>query len=606
MESVEIMDIQKSMPNFQKTWVKIRSDFKEKKKSFRLSQHPLLSVFLLWLFFFIGFGWFQMDGDVTVSYIGTMGMAGTAAYFWARKRERARHVPKEKQKALLYMLGAVLFTGAMMFAFFHIPSNIAIHSRNEMVPFFFLTAAAVVYCIVLSVRKKWSDRRIIMAMLYFSCVVHLFFMMTAKYNVTNLDMGEFFGNGTGHAGYIEYLYEHGLIPAQFHPKLRWQYYHPPFHHIIQAILLKIETLCGVDIRVAVKNVQFLNLLYTMLSKTVAYLIFRQAGLRKRPLALATAVMAFTPAMMYVGILINNDMLSILFIFLCVLLTMRWYKKPSMKNIIKIAVCFGLGMFTKMSVALAAPSIAVIFIAVLIGTLRKKEFRTFGGYMGQMGVFLVIAAPISVYWSLRNYFRFGLPLGYVPQSLQPMHYIPNSAFQRLTDFNFSQLYNPYFNLREYDCAYNEYNPLIGLLKCASTEFGTMRNISGLFAGYAALWTTIIVAAIALIMMVCVLVKKKTFPGIYKLFFAVLYIVYLASYYDFCINYPYICTQHIRYAMPLILIGALFIGLGIKELSHKKSVLSKAVIYGTSGAVIVFSVTTVLILVHYGITVTIGMM
>lgn len=578
----------------------------KKRVRFDWKKHPFIAVFLLWLFFFLSFACFKIDGVVPVSYLLSMAMAGGAVYSLAAKKEKIRKVPKEKQKALLYMLGAVIYAGLMMYTFEHIRSSSAIRSRNEIVPFAFLTAAVIAYCIAVSVKKKWSEKRIIFVMLIFSSIVQLFLMMVAKFNLTQSDMGYFFSDGHGHAGYIEYLYNHNFIPAQFDPREKWQYYHPPLYHILEAVFLRLQILCGVDIRVAINNTQYPNLLYMMLSVVCSYLIFKELKFRKLPLVLATAVMAFSPAFRYVALLLNNDMLSVLFIFLCILYTIRWYKKPTAKNILKIAICFGLGMFTKMSVALIAPSIAIVFLYVLIKKLKAKEYLTFKKYIGQMFAFLGVAAPIGLYWSVRNLIRWGVPLGYVPFSKEEIQYIPEPVWQRIFDFDIKQFVNPYANYLEYSDTFNEYNPLVALLKTSATEYGVIRFILGQWAGYLAFWTTFVVAVISFAFMVYVLFKKKSFSGIGKAFFLSAYVVYFISYEYFCIQYPYTCTEHIRYAMPLILAGALFIGLGIKIFSQKSSKLAKWIMYITTAAVTAFSAANTIIFITYGIKVTIEMM
>ena len=86
----------------------------------------------------------------------------------------------------------------------------------------------------------------------------------------------------------------------------------------------------------------------------------------------------------------------------------------------------------------------------------------------------------------------------------------------------------------------------------------------------------------------------------------YTVYILSYYSFCIKYPCLCTEQIRYAMPLIVIGALFIGLGAKELLNKKS---KALVYSgyfTGISVMLFSLTSFFVFTYYGIYTTLAFM
>lgn len=567
-------------------------------------KNPFLCTVIFWLFLFLSFACFKIDGVTPVNYIAAMAFFGAVLYFSARHKEKIRKVPRQKQKSMLYMLGGAVYGVLMMYTFDHVRSNPAIRSRNEMVPLFFLLAALIVYSVITSVKKKWCEKKIIFVIIILSSIVHLFYMMTAKFNVAQWDMYTFSTYGQGHCGYIEYLYNN-FIPAQFDPRRNWQYYHPPLHHIIEAILLRIQTMCGVDFDVATYNILYPPMLYAMLSTVCTYLICKELKLRKTAIMCATAVVAFSPAFVYVGGFGNNDMLSIMWIFLCILYTLRWYQVPTIENIIKIALCFGLGMFSKMSASLIAPSVAVIFIYRLVKSLKDRQYRKFKKYFGQMWIFLAIAAPLGLYWSFRNLIRFGVPLGYVPQSEDKLHYISIIPFIRLLDFNPKHFANPYFNDILLD-PYNEYNPLIALMKTSASDVGVLRFILGDVVGHLILWSAIATAAAAFILMIYIIFRKNTLNGVYKVFFGVLYVVYLVSYEYFCIKYPYTCTEQIRYAMPLILIGAVFIGLGLKKLFEQKSLIYRTFGYLTVVSVGVFSLTSIATFIYYGIIQTVQMM
>lgn len=57
-------------------------------------------------------------------------------------------------------------------------------------------------------------------------------------------------------------------------------------------------------------------------------------------------------------------------------------------------------------------------------------------------------------------------------------------------------------------------------------------------------------------------------IFKVFFALLFVVILGSYYIFCFEFPFTCTQNVRYVVPLIVTGAMFIGLWLTKTLGKK--------------------------------------
>lgn len=114
---------------------------------------------------------------------------------------------------------------------------------------------------------------------------------------------------------------------------------------------------------------------------------------------------------------------------------EWYREQTAKNIVKAALCIGLGMMTKISVGLIAPAVAILFFMALVQNRKNIANR-----LGQMCLFGVICCPLGLWWSVRNYLRFGVKPNYVPSlSNADVQYIGDlTAKHRLTDFSFSQI------------------------------------------------------------------------------------------------------------------------------------------------------------------------
>ena len=98
-----------------------------------------------------------------------------------------------------------------------------------------------------------------------------------------------------------------------------------------------------------------------------------------------AVVAFHPSFILFSGSINNDALSVVFILGAVLWTLKWYEKQTWEGIVKIALCIGLGMMTKLSSAMVAIPVAAVFLVVLVRQQRQKNWRI----LGQFGGFAVI-------------------------------------------------------------------------------------------------------------------------------------------------------------------------------------------------------------------------
>lgn len=84
-----------------------------------------------------------------------------------------------------------------------------------------------------------------------------------------------------------------------------------------------------------------------------------------------SLIAFNPSFIIFAGSINNDILSITFMLGAILWTLRWYKTRTMRNIIPIALCIGFGMMTKLSVALVAPAVGLLFLLCFIVNFKKE-------------------------------------------------------------------------------------------------------------------------------------------------------------------------------------------------------------------------------------------
>ena len=383
-----------------------------------------------------------------------------------------------------------------------------------------------------------------------------------------------FGGADGHAAYIEYFYNNMRLP-DFDPTTVWQFYHPPLHHIICAIWLKIQTAFGIEYVTALEGLQFLTLFYSLVCMVMCYRILRWFKLEGFSLYMPLSIICFHPTFIIMAGSVNNDILSVAFSLGAILCTLKWWDKPKMRNIIKIALCIGLGMSTKLSTALIAPAVAVVFLIKLIQdkSLRKQLIT-------QYAVFGIICIPLGLWWGIRNLILFGTEITYVPKMSETnWQYNGNyPVLQRFLDFSFYQFKNLFISWnRDYGLGvepYLEFNPTIGLFKTAvfGEYYYYLNGNTLLIAGTSVLLYSGI--AIALLSVICALycLVERSFTtrkriGLWML--AITAVVILVSYYNFCISYAQTCTMNFRYAVPLIPISAVFIGTTLKKLQDDNS-------------------------------------
>ena len=413
-------------------------------------------------------------------------------------------------------------------------------------------------------RKKLDDRHVIFIMMIAGLTLRLIYILTTDIDQRQHDVYSF-EEMKGHAGYIGYLLNNAALP-DFDPREIFQFYHPPLHHIIAALWMRLNLAAGISFDNSAENIQILTLLYSGLFMILTERIFRKIGSKGPGLTVAFALIAFHPAFIILSGSINNDMLSILLMQGAFLFALRWNDKRKKTDIALAAVFMGLGMMTKLSVGIAAAGIGFIF---LLRFLQNKEERK--GMIAGFAIFAAICFPLALWWGIRNAVLFGVPISYVPSLGDGSHqYIGHySVYERLFDFSPYQFQSVYVAWGE---PYFEHNVFIGLLKTASFGEQTLSDQSGpVYIAAQILFVSS--AVIALLSVICggvVMFREDMIRNrVQKGFVVVTGLTFLAAYIQFCFAYPHTCTQNIRYATPLIWIAALFIGKCTGEFFGKKT-------------------------------------
>lgn len=428
--------------------------------------------------------------------------------------------------------------------------------RFSTVMFVPVTAGLIITGAVLYKEKALTADKIVLMMIVLGVVVRYCYCL--KYNCTQMqhDTGSFDGTA-GHESYIMYWYKNGLKLPDFNVTTRWQYYHPPLHHMLMALGMRIFTTFGMPISQAEEAIQILPMIYSALCMVVCRRIFKLVKLEGTGLVIAMSAVCFYPSFIIWSGAYNNDMLATLFMLLAMMWTIKWYYKPSFKNILPIAVCVGCGMMTKLSAWMVAPGIALIFIWVFARNIKKPL-----PYIGQFAAFGAVCVPLGLWWGVRNLLTFRIPITYVPDpGMASMSVANTPAAQRLFDYSMFQFAYPFEAFTMYKAPYNEYNPFIGLLKTSifdeynkGWDFSEMATVFVIISG--------LLALISIVCLVLLMFRKDVCGDLpVKLFFMAVFFTIIASYTAFCFKFPYVCTENIRYCIPVIPILGMALGFGI---------------------------------------------
>ncbi len=451
--------------------------------------------------------------------------------------------------------------------------------------------------IYLIVNEKLSTRNVILLIAVSSFLLHVMYICYTAYTVRQHDVGTIGWLG-GHVGYVEYFLQHNFQLPNFNPLDAWQFYHPPVHHLIAAVWVKLNTLLGTNYNQAIESIQILTLFYSGCITIISYKIFKELNLKKLALIIPFAIVCFHPTLTILSGSINNDILCITLMMAAILWTIRWYKKPKMTVVIMIALLVGISMLVKTSGFLVAPGIAVVFLIKLI-----QEYKMWLKLSCQYLVFGLISIPVGMSWSIYELLRYDVAINHIPRlaSNIPQALNDYSVFNRLFDFSPAFLQNIF---EAFGTPYREHNIFIAILK--NSVFGEFnlaeKNASNVVFAHILFYINALLVAVSIACMIYAVIKKsKTIDWGMKSFLMALYLGIFGFYIKFALDYTAIASMDYRYMAPTFILGSLFIGIAINNIQDDKT---KSIKKSTKGIAIItamFCLASVLVYTLLGIPV-----
>jgi len=182
-------------------------------------------------------------------------------------------------------------------------------------------------------------------------------------------------------------------------------------------------------------------------------------------------------------------------------------------------------------------------------------------MGQFAAFAVVSIPLGIWYSIRNLIKFGQPLGYVPRLSQDSEqYLGDIPFlTRLFYLDGNVLLGSPVMIWNRG---GEFNIFVRILKSSlfgetlwMTEYA--HNLILLYALTIANYLLVAFSLAAIVYVVMKLRKRRAERGPF-LMAALYFFILIGSQIIFAYQYPHQCTNDIRYILPCICIGLLFIG------------------------------------------------
>ena len=395
-----------------------------------------------------------------------------------------------------------------------------------------------------------SPEMIITAIMAVGIIMRVGYMLYTPCNVRQHDMWGFDADAGGHAAYILNLMQYHRLPLSN----KLQFYQQPFFYIVGSLMSFIvnsllNTSSAYELTDAARTAACTA---SCLILPVADALCRECDIGGRGRVISTALVACSPVFYMTAGMLTPDSLSTLLMLLAVLYTVKWSNDCSWKNTVLLAVIYGLGVMTKVSVGVIALFTAAVFVIRLVKAVRT-DTRQWKNLLPRYIVFGLISLPLGLWYSVRNYRMFGQPLGYVLDiggSRSKLYTGDRSIVARIFTFSFDNIMKgPYADVL------NDYNAPVYYLK--SSLFGEYRYEAPAIIPAVLLFTALAVAAVAVLAIFYQLIHSKNKSiGYYVI--PVVSILMYASVTYFYMKYPYGCSMDYRYMGLLSVMAGVALG------------------------------------------------
>ena len=409
-------------------------------------------------------------------------------------------------------------------------------------------------------RLKREDRRVATIFLAGFLLRLLYVLQSSiyqrQYDIGSIDLSVDHTVSGGHLAYIQYLFQQGHMP-DFDPTQVYQFHHPPLHHILSALVLKLFAPFITDYNKLYETLQIIPFLCSIAILWYGYKIMRRLTDNRKALELGMLILAFHPALILLSGSVNNDALGLLFMLLCIEYTWAWSESHSLTDILKAALAVSLGIMTKQSVALMAFPMAVVFIYEWMKETKRTGKKT--SCLLQYGIFLMVSLPIGLWFYIRNLVLFHVPIVWVYE-------LPTDTWQYtgnvpvINRFLWPDIKEFLDGLRHFQlgCGYNLW---IQIMRTSTLGEWDMAAVS---RGIKLLAMLLMVAGFALAALVFVCNALTVFRGKrYQikvpamLLLVGTYVVQFFAYFKFYYEYPQECSMNFRYITINLLVSVMLL-------------------------------------------------
>lgn len=392
-----------------------------------------------------------------------------------------------------------------------------------------------------------NEKIIIFLIVVLAIIVRIYYINSISYFENAHDVVPYL-EIHGHAGYIYHLLKNNFNILDFNPLDYSQYYHPPLHHLISALFIKIYLKFLNDTNKAFEALQYLTLFYSIVATYIGYFILKELNLKKTSLYIGFLLIAFHPTMIFFAGSINNDCLLLTFNLAIILFSLKWYKNCNLKTMIKCSLLIGLATFTKLSgIIMGIP----LLILIIMKFIKEKKLRS--KILEDCTISLLICLPFATFWSLWGYFKYSIPISHIQNSGGEQFIVKYFIIDRFLISHHKNFEEILYIIKPSV----DFNIPIYLLKTSMFgEWGWSIPKKLHFFAHTLYWSNFCIIILSLFSLFKAFIQKNSINLDVKIYFSSLYLTFIFCYSYFNKLYPYFYTQDYRYiATTLILIPIL---------------------------------------------------
>lgn len=407
--------------------------------------------------------------------------------------------------------------------------------------------------------EAWKMRAVMAA----GFLLRLFYVLFStiydrQYDIGMIDLDAGHTVTGGHLAYIQYLYENWHLP-DFDPTTVYQFNHPPLHHYISALWLKLASCFLRDTALLEESLQIVPFVCSLLILVILRKILHLFLLEERTKCFLMLLFSFHPALVLLSGSVNNDCMSLLFTLLCVYTALSWAQNPTLHAILYAALSIGLGMLTKQNVAEMAFPMALVFGYVLVRS--RERGLSLRPLWRQFALFGAVSLPLGLGFYVRNRLLYGMPLVWIYE-------LPADSWQYtgnvpvLHRFLWPDLKEFADNLLHFriGCGYNVWMQIVRTSVLGEWDMADVGRGVKLLAVFLMASGALLAAAAFLAFVYVFLIRRRKYPidipG--RIMCVAGYLVNLIFYLKFAYDYPQECSMHFRYIEIELLFPAVALG------------------------------------------------